>query len=430
MTQPTSAITLPTTQPSPAVYRQLADDVELNLKNEILGKWYPRAVDEKNGGFHQNFNQDWTPGRAGVKGAVYQSRLTWTATQAAGHFPAEAKMYEAAARHGLQFLTTKLWDAQHGGFFWSVDDSGVPTPGRGMNDGRTKQGYGNAFAIFAAASVYKLTKDPAALDLAKKGFAWYDQHGHDNVNGGYFEILTPEGTPDLATTPAVGGGPNSKSMNTSIHLLEAYTALYEVWPDPLVKQRMQEMYEICRDKLYADPGYLILFFTADWKPKPNAEDSYGHDVETAFLLTEAAHVLGIPDDAKAWDVSKKLVDHAIAVGWDKERGGLYNHGGIDGGHYAPQREWWVHAEFLNALLLLHERYGRDNPIYWQTFLAQWDWVNRYGIDRKNGGWWPHVNNDGTPVDGPKSDAWTECYHQGRAMLTVCNRLRKLAETVK
>jgi mannobiose 2-epimerase len=414
------------TPPTPETYRRLADEVEANLQNQVLAKWYPRAVDKQGGGFYQNYNEDWSPGNGGSKAIVYESRLTWTAAEAGMRFPEQSAMYQAAALHGLDFLANKMWDQKNGGFYWSVDDNGNPVAGYGGNDGSTKQEYGNGFAVFAATAVYKLTKDPAALELAKKGFLWYDAHGHDDVNGGYFEILSADGKPEMDVTPAVGGGGNLKSMNSSIHMLETLTSLYEVWPDPRVKTRLQEMFYIVRDKVIADPGYLVQFLSADWKPR-TGDDSYGHDVETGYLLVEAATALGKANDARTWAAARKLVDHALAVGWDKSRGGLYNSGGIEGGDYAPTREWWVEAEMLNVLLLMHEYFGRDDPKYWNAFVAQWNWINQHDIDPVNGGWWPRVNNDGSPVHGPKSDAWTECYHQGRALLNVSARLRHLAD---
>jgi mannobiose 2-epimerase len=408
-------------------YLRLAGEVDANLKDQILVHWYPRAHDPS-GGFFQNFNEDWSPGRTGSKAIVYESRLTWTAARAMPYFSHQSQALANEARHGLEFLATRMWDQKSGGFFWNVNDEGQPVPDRAGNIGSTKQEYGNGFAIFAAAEVYRATKDPAALDLAKRGFLWYDQHGHDAVNGGYFEILTAEGQRDAVNIPSVGGGLGGKSMNSSIHMLETLTSLYEIWPDPVVKARLEEMFGIVRDRIAMEPGYLNLFFTADWKPMPG-EDSYGHDVETAYLLIEAAGALGIPNDPKAWEVGKKLVDHAIAVGWDKKNGGLFNSGDVGGGNYSSEREWWVEAEFLNALLLMHERYGTTTPIYWNTFIAQWDWINTFGIDRAHGGWWPRVHNDGTPAQTAKSDGWTECYHQGRAMMNVGDRLRKLAGNI-
>ena len=410
------------TQPSSAVYRRLADETEANLKKEILSKWFPTAMDEKNGGFYQNFGDDWAREPEISRGIVYESRLTWTAAQAAARFPDMSDLYLAQSRHGLAFLSGKLWDQKHGGFFWAVGLDGKPTDAADAK----KQGYGNAFGIYASAANYKVTHDAAALDLAKRAFLWYDQRGHDAKNGGYLEIAPDEAgaVVDDSVNP-IGVTAEQKSMNTSIHVLEALTGLYAVWPDAVVKARLAEMFEISREKIYAEPGYLIQFFNADWTPRP-AEDSYGHDVEAAYLLVEAAAALGIPDDARTWEIGRKLVDHALEFGLDHERGGLYNEGGVRGGDYSSEREWWVQAEWLNALLLMHERYGRETSKYWDAFIGEWNWINQHQIDHVHGGWYPRVYNDGRPVVRGKSDQWTECYHQGRAMLNVSERLRKLA----
>jgi cellobiose epimerase len=412
----------PSTQPTPEVFLRLAAEVETNLHRDILDKWFPVAFDP-HGGFFQDYSEDWTLVPSDSKGIVYESRLTWTSAEAAMRFPAKSEMYLAQSRHGLAFLSEKMWDQKKGGFFWGVDDDGNPAGELGAR----KQGYGNAFGIFGAAVNYKATHDAAALDLAKKAFRWYDEHGHDAKNGGYLEVVLddPADANSVDDADPIGAGANGKSMNTSIHVLEALTALYEVWPDPTVRARLQEMFEIVRDKIYADPGYLVMFFAADWKPRAG-EDSYGHDVETAYLLTEAAAALGIPDDQTTWLKARKLVDHSLQYGLDHERGGLYNEGGVTGGDYADQREWWVEAEWLNALLLMHERYGHETPQYWNAFIQQWNWINQYGMDKVNGGWYPRVNNDGTPVPHGKSDAWTDCYHQARAMFNVSARLRSLA----
>jgi mannobiose 2-epimerase len=422
-----STTALTSAHPRAEAYGRLADETETNLKEQVLAKWYPRAIDTQRGGFAENFNEDWSPGNSRSKGIVYESRLTWTAAQAAHRFSEQAAEYTAAAQHGLKFLSEKMWDAENGGFFWAIDQDGNPVRGTGGNDGSSKQAYGNAFGIYAAAAVYQLNHDPEALALVQKGFRWFDEHAHDAEHGGYFEVLTRDGHPNAAAVPAVGGAAGDKSMNSSVHLLEALTDIYRIWPDQTVKSRLQEMFEIVRDKIAHDPGYLTLYFSADWKPK-DGEDSYGHDVEAAYLLIEAADALGIPDDPTTWKVAKQLVDHALQVGWDKVRGGLYNSGGINGGNYARSREWWVEAESLNALLLMHQRYGETDPRYWTAFLAQWNWITQFGQDKTNGGWWPRVQNDGTPVRGAKSDAWTECYHQGRALLNVSERLRTLART--
>jgi cellobiose epimerase len=100
--------------------------------------------------------------------------------------------------------------------------------------------------------------------------------------------------------------------------------------------------------------------------------------------------------------------------------------GVVTGSLRTEKIWWVEAEHLNALLLLHEHLGKETNHYWDAFLKEWDWITKYQIDHTNGGWWATVQADGTPASRVKADMWTECYHQGRAMLNVSERLRKLA----
>lgn len=409
----------PATRPSREVYRQLADQMDSNLKTQILDKWFPGALNDK-GGFLQNYAEDWTPQPNNSSGIVYQSRLTWTAAQAIVKFPDQAALYLAQTRHGLTFLGSTMWDAQAGGFYWAVDNAGHPANALD----KSKQAYGNAFGMYAAAANFKITHDPAALELAKKAFTWMDEHLHDKVNGGYLEI--PADTPVPLPASPVGARPGQKSMNSSIHILEALATLYEVWPDPTVKSRLQEMFEIARDRIVVDPGYLVQFFSADWKPA-TSPDSYGHDVEAGYLITDAAAVLGIPDDPKAWAAAKKLVDHSLAVAVDHVHGGLYNDGTIAAANTTSSKDWWVEAEFLNALLMLHDRYGSQTPRYWDAFITQYYFIMDHEIDKTHGGWYPQLRADSTPTPRrAKSDQWTECYHQGRAVMNVAARLKKLA----
>ena len=420
--------------PSPAeaaTCRRLADEVEDNLRRHVLGKWFPQAVDRERGGFHQNFREDWTRSTTrNEKSLVYQSRLSWLATQAARRYPAEAEAYLGYARHGLDFLAGVLWDPEHGGFFWAVDENGRPNTERGVE----KHVYGIAFGIYAAAAASDAAAAPDAGTLARRAFDWLDERAHDAENGGYFEALTRDGKPILtspsggARLDAIGTRYGFKSMNSHIHLLEAFTALHEVSPDDAtLRTRLRETFELVRDKIAVAPGCLNLFFTPDWRAVPD-HDSFGHDVETAFLLAEAAAALGVPDDARTWAVARSLVDHALDTGWDGEYGGFFEKGSAFGPATDTTKVWWTQAEGLNALLQMHERFGRETSRYWDAFTRQWNFIRTRQTDPRHGGWFPAVRRDGAPVPGrPKSDAWTEGYHQGRALLNVSAVLRRLAE---
>ena len=417
----------PATRPTKEVYLRIATETEANLRQDILEKFFPGAADETGGGFHENYSLKWTRNPGANRSIVYQSRLTWTSAEAARRFPAQAEMYLAMTRRGAACLAEKLWDKSGGGFHWQVGPDGRP-----LSD--NKQMYGHAFGIYALAASYQATQDPGSLALAKQAFQWLEEHAHDAVNKGYYENIGADGKPvTRGAGNAVGAAAGQKSMNTSIHLLEALTGLYQVWPDPLVKTRVQEMLALCRDKIYAEPGYLVQFLSADWKPTRNP-DSFGHDVEAGYLMIEAAEVLGL-DDPRARAAARHLVDHSMRYGWDNQRGGLYDTGvmnaeGVVTGGLRTEKIWWVEAEHLNALLLQHELVGKETTRYWDAFVKQWDWIAKYQIDPVNGGWWPTVEADGTPASRGKADMWTECYHQARAMLVVSERLRKLAAAEK
>ena len=158
-------------------------------------------------------------------------------------------------------------------------------------------------------------------------------------------------------------------------------------------------------------------------------DSFGHDLETAYLLTEAAAELGKPDDKATWNAARHLVDHALEYGFDRDQGGFYNEATTFGRDLAKEKIWWVQAEGLNALLLMHERFGRETPRYWDAFVKQWEFISHQQIDPTHGGWYSSVRPDGTPdADRPKSNRWTEGYHQGRALLNVAAALNRLAES--
>lgn len=415
---------------TPELYRSLADETDQNLRQQVLMPWFPRAIDKAHGGFYETFNEDWKrpDGDPNTKSIVYQSRLTWVAAKAALRYPNQSKTYREAALQGLVFLSAKLWDETKGGFYWNVSETGEP----GRNG--EKHAYGIAFAIYAASAVYEATHDARALDLAKRAFAWLETHAHDSKNGGYYEALNRDGnpiltipaTPNAVTSDPIGMRYGYKSMNGHIHLLEALTALYEIWPDAGLKTRLEEMLTVVRDKVAVEPGCLNLFFTPEWRPIPG-HDSFGHDVETAYLITETSAALHRPDDTKTWSVARKLVDHALEFGWDEKNGGFYDAGSAFGTATVTDKIWWTQAEGLNALLLMHVRYGKETPRYGATFLKQWDFITRRQIDYHNSGWLTQVSADGAPIPGQvKSDAWKDPYHQGRALMNVSETLKKLA----
>ncbi len=420
-------------QPSSAVqanrdgYLKIAGEVESALHNDVLGVWFPRAVDHTKGGFHSHFTRDWQWAPSDGKFSVFQGRMTWVASQVVLREPNMKEQFVPIVHQGVDFLQNVMWDKEYGGFFWGLDDDGKITPE--FTD--HKHLYGMGFCIYGAAAAYKATGDAKALALAKEGFLWIDKHAHDAANGGYFEWLTREGKPVEPQAPngqiemAPVGPAGYKSMNTHIHLLEAFTELYQVWPDPTLRQRLEEMLAVVRDKICVEPGVMNLYFTNAWQPIPN-HDSYGHDVETAYLMLETDEVLHHKAGAQTERMAKMLVDHALAYGWDEKNGGFFREGTTFGKAEDTYKEWWIEVEGLNALLLMHERYGKQNEIYFQRFLTQWAFIKNHTIDGQFHGLYNLTTAEGTPVSQDKGSIWKAAYHDGRAFWNVSERLHRLA----
>jgi len=397
--------------------------VDRLLLDEMTKRWYPRALDREKGGFHQNYARDWSYRPDEDRFAVYQARLTWTAAAYARHDPSRRDEFLGYARHGVDFLDTAMRDGPDGGFHFVAASRGGVDPALGGE----KHVYGTAFVLYAASEAVAAGCGGPAPAVARDAFAWLETHAHDPEHGGYREALSrdgtpipapPDGAPTAGHTDRLGVPHGYKTMNSHIHLLEAVAAFHKVDPTPLSKRRLAELLAVVRDKIAVGPGALNLYMTRDWRALP-AHDSFGHDVETAYLLIEAAEALGLHDDPATSAVARRLVDHALEFGWDDEFGGFYDKGEVFGPAYDRTKVWWTQAEGLNALLLMHRRHGRETDRYWRAFKTQWSFIERHQLDPEFGGFFGEVTREGALIgDGHKASQWQADYHTGRALMNA------------
>jgi mannose/cellobiose epimerase-like protein (N-acyl-D-glucosamine 2-epimerase family) len=419
--------------------RQIADTMEWSLRHELLAPWYPRAIDTAYGGFVSAWTYDFKKAANQDKMIVTQARHTWVNSMAALRYP-DSPYYRFAARHGYLFLRDKMWDTVYGGFYTLVDQQGRP---KHQAFGADKDAYGNAFAIYALSAYYKSSGDTGALGLAKRTFIWLETHSHDPVYKGYYQHLNRDGTPiqrraDMPTKAETG----YKDQNSSIHLLEAFTELYGVWKDPLLRERLNEMLLLIRDKIVTPRGNLTLFFRPDWTPVSYRDSSrtsmlahrgldhvsFGHDVETAYLMLEASRALGITDEAQTLAVGKRMVDHALRNGWDKEKGGFYDEGYYFKGDdtitiILNTKNWWAQAEGLNTLLLMDGLYPNDPMHYFDKFKLLWHYTQTYLIDHSHGDWYDEgLDNAPNRKTALKGQIWKATYHNYRALVNCIRQL--------
>ncbi len=416
------------------------DSIEQQMKyaakEELIDKYYPRDIDTLYGGYLSTFSFDFQPVGNQDKMIVTQARHTWSTAKAAMFY--KDTSYISMSRHGFYFLRDKMWDKEYGGFYNLVTRQGEPKT-------MIKQAYGNGFGIYALAAYYECSGDTAALNLAKKEFMWLEKHSHDPKYKGYYQYLQRDGTPILRTSNILSTDDlGYKDQNSSIHLLEAFTELYHVWPDPLVRERLQEMLLLIRDKIVTPKGYLQLYFTPEWKPISYRDSSeavvkknhyidhvsFGHDVETAYLMLEASEALGNKNDVVTMAVGKRMVDHALKNGWDAALGGFY-----DEGYYfkdkpgititLESKNWWAQAEALNTFLLLSDEYPNDPMEYYKHFTKEWEYVQTYLIDHEHGDWYDEgLDKEPKRKTALKAQIWKGSYHNFRALMNCINRIER------
>ncbi len=422
---------------------RLLNDVLRLFRHDLLRRWYPLVVDRECGGYYTNITSDWMLPAEQEKMIVTQARHVWTTSKAA-LFTDDGGVYEPVARHGYTFLRDVMWDHEHGGFYQIRNRQGGLSDVRGWRE--EKRTYGNAFGVYALAAFFRLTQEPEVLELARRAFTWIEEHAFDSLYGGYFQFLTREGntfdtTSAYKTIASDGNEVGYKDQNSSIHLLEGYAELYAVWKDPGLRERLLSLLTLIRDRMVAERGYLQLFFHRDLTPlsfrdAPEAERaqnygldhiSFGHDYETAFLMLEASHALGLQNDVRTLAVARRMLDHALENGWDDELGGFY-----DGGYYFRGEEqcriikdtknWWAQAEGLNALLLFSRIFPEDTR-YEEYFIRQWGYVTRFILDHERGdGFEGGIDKEPEFRKGPKSHIWKCTYHTGRALMNCITLL--------
>lgn len=410
-------------------------ELENSFERDLVSVWYPRSVDTAFGGYVTGFAGDWSPTKETDKFLVGQARHIWVLSRLADFKDDEA--FAEQARHGLRYLVDVMWDQEFGGFHEGVTQEGEPIEGIG------KSAYGMSFSIYALATLYSETKDEEALLYAKKAFHWLEEHSWDQENGGYVDDLNRRGEWLPRRIDGFEGNRlGAKDYNSTIHILEGYTALYSVWPDAGLRARLEQMLEIVRDRFVQEPGYLHLIFDREWRKvsfralgREAALESrffdhvsWGHDVETAFLMLEAAEALYGQVDEKTASTAKALVDHALATGWDAALGSLY-----EGGYYfeengtleviMPKKVWWIASESLNANLLMSRLYPEEEK-YYEAFVAQWSYIKKYLIDDVHGGWLATgLDSDANSRDVPKAFRWKASYHDARAYMNCIEMLR-------
>jgi len=394
----------------------LREQVERELLADILPFWLKHSIDEEYGGFRGQIANDLTIDPKANKGLILNARILWTFARAYKVYRNEA--YRKTAQRAFEYLQKHFWDEEHGGMYWMVDYLGRPMEAK-------KRIYGQAFTVYALAEYVSATATKEALQLALALHRMIEDSSHDAKNGGYFETYERDWTLAREQRLSEVDLDEKKSMNTHLHLLEAYANLLTVWNDASLREQLHQLCRIFLDHIIDPQTYHFrMFFDEEWHDHSRVW-SFGHDIEGSWLICEAAEILG---DRAILDTSRKVsVKMAQAVyeqAVDSDGGLMYE--GYGNEITDTDKHWWPQAEAVVGFLNAYELTGGD--YFLGAAGKSWAFIDKYIIDHARGEWYWKVSRDGVPSDDKfKVDPWKCPYHNSRMCFEVMQRLDRVAQ---
>ncbi len=394
------------------LYQMALDEVE----NNILPFWIEKTQDKEFGGFYGACVDDGTPVENASKCLILCARLIWSFASA--YRVLGKPEYKEMAKRAYDFFRETFIDKENGGVYYMVDYKGQP-------EDTKKMVYGEAFAIYAFSEYCRATGDMQALEEALKIFELLEKHAYDKQNKGYWELYTADWqTVDSRLSRVSEGEKTTKTMNTHLHLIEAYTCLLRVWKNDRMQDKVREHLDVMLDKIVnQEIGHYIMFLDDEWNSTSN-DVSPGHDIEGTWLMMETAEVLG--EEAmieKAKPICLKMAAACLEQDIFPDGSMLYEIM-TDKNKVNNLRSWWVQAETVVGFLSAWELSGEDR--FLDASLKAFNFIREHVVDHKYGEWFPMLGEDLKPVPSNelKVSGWKAPYHNSRMCLEIIERYRR------
>jgi len=390
-----------------------------NELREILSWWMQKTIDEDHGGFVGKIDHDNKIYPGATKGSVLNSRILWTFSSA--YNLTRDHEYLKIAERAFHYIAEHFIDKEFGGVYWSVDFAGKPFDTR-------KQIYALAFAVYGLSEFHRASKNENAKKMAVYIYNDILTHSYDEKFGGYVEALTVDWKQATDLRLSEKDANEKKSMNTHLHLLEAFANLYKIWSDTSLKQRIIEIIRIFLDRIIdSKTDHLILFFDEKWNSRSNII-SYGHDIEAAWLIQEAAEIIGdvsLLDELKTRSVQ---IAQAAAKGLDSD-GGLWYEYDVSQQHLTREKHSWPQAEAMVGFFNAWQLTGDEK--FLKRSLQSWEFVKEHMLDKRLGEWYWGVNADHSVMkQEEKVGIWKCPYHNGRACMEIVHRIENIFKEKK
>ena len=387
----------------------LAKQAEAELRDNILPFWINR-VKLPDGMFLGRIDGKGQACPDAEVGGIMCARILWTCSNAF-RVLGEASCRDMA-NQAKELIFNKFYDKEYGGTYWSLNPDGSPRETK-------KQIYSIAFTIYGLAEYYRASGDEASLNLAKSLFRDIEAHSFDPSFNGYFEAFGRDWSEIGDMRLSDKDANERKTMNTHLHILEAYTGLYRVWKDENLASSLENLIRLFLDRILGEDGHLKLFFTDDWHC-PYLIHSYGHDIETSWLLDEAAQVLGNKELIAEVGERVPQICKAASEGLDSDGALFYER---KDGHTDKDKHWWVQAECVVGYFNLWQHRGNAEAL--ERALRCWEFIRGRLVDREAGEWFWSIRSDGSVNrTDDKAGFWKCPYHNGRMCMELIERTKQ------
>lgn len=381
----------------------------------ILHFWQRHTPDTAFGGFYGRLDNLNKVSKNSPKGSILNSRILW-AFSAAFNLTGN-KDYLIIAERAFQYIIDYFIDKKNGGVYWTVDYKGEPLDTK-------KQMYALSFAIYGLSEFFSASKKQNAKEAAIELYRLIVENSYDKINAGYIEALSADWKEISDLRLSKKDANEKKSMNTHLHVLEGFANLYRIWPDEILKNKIEELIYIFLNHIIdKNNHHLILFFDEKWNPKSNII-SYGHDIEAAWLIQEAAEIIHNKNLLEKIKIKSIQLADAVKEGLDKD-GGLWYEYDVKEDHLIKEKHSWPQAEsmigFFNAWQLTGDK------DFLEKSLRSWKFVQQHILDKKNGEWFWGVKENYSVMNEDKVGLWKCPYHNSRACIELIKRIDSITK---
>ena len=390
-------------------------NLKFQLKNEldtILSYWSNQTFDFEKEGFIGQIDYKNNKNYDSEKGSVLNARILWAFS--ASYKTTKNEEHKKTAKRAFDYILKYFFDEKFGGIYWSLNADGTPKDTK-------NQIYALAFVIYGLTEYYSISNDKQALEKAIDLYKTIQKYSYDKLNKGYFEAFTQDWKPidDLRLSDKDAN--EKKTMNTHLHVVEAYANLYKYWKNDDLKNVIIELLEVIETYFVnKETGHLRLFFDENWVEKPDVI-SFGHDIEASWLLLHCAEII---DDNK---LIKKYRKYALQIaestiqGIDID-GGLWYEFDPKTNKFITEKHSWPQAELLIGFYNAYQISGENK--YLEIVFYSWNFIQKNIIDKTNGEWFWGINQDYSIINKDKVGFWKCPYHNSRACLELINRINE------